>query len=151
MWMGEPGTATVGVADVQVGDRVAFTDARGFTIGWSDMTALTPATRQLTLAVEQAPDGDVDRRYTLATDRGRVPGQRTLFYRNEIASFLGTAKENRYREDVATDGQGNLVIAEERGRRTRSRPSTADPLSDKVADARVAATPSGTPLRLLER
>lgn len=148
---GNPDTATVEVNDVQTGDRVMFTDMSGFTIGWLDVTSLAPATRQLTLTVEQMAHGDVDRRYTLTTDRGRAAGELTLFYRNEVESLLGAPAENWYREDVATGSQWDLAIAEERGRTLRALPSHANALSNKVTATSVAATPAGTTLQLIER
>jgi spore coat protein H len=148
---GERDSATVGVADVPSGERITFTDAHGFTIGTLDLATRTPATRQLSLTVDRTHGGDVDRRYTLSTDRGRVTGDLTLFYRNEVESFLGAPEENWYREDVATGGQWDLAIAEERGRTTRPLASRANALSNKVTDATVSATPAGTNLRLVER
>lgn len=105
----------------------------------------------MTLTVEEAAGGDVDRRYTLQTDRGRVAGTLTLFYRNEVEPFLGAPAENWYREDVAVGGQDDLVAMVDRGRNGQALPSRANPFSNKVVGEGVAATPSGLALHLEER
>ena len=60
---GAPDVSAVSVDDVRWDDRVVITDADGVTIGWLDVTTLTPATRQLTLASSRRTEGT----WTVAT------------------------------------------------------------------------------------
>lgn len=107
---GTTDTATVDLRDHAVGDSVFFTDAAGWTIARLELREMQdPGAVTVTVASREGLDG-VDRVWTIETGSGRIAGDLSLFYRNDVPWFL--TDENWYQEPVATGRQWALVMGE---------------------------------------
>ena len=131
------GTAYEAEASLQgAGERVALTDAEGWTLAW--FTPSEPSNATIRISSAPAEDHDVQQVWTIDTGGEEIEGHLTLFYRNDVAP---DGKDNWYRTDDAVGDQWNLHLArlDENGAGDLAAEGQVNPYTNKV-EGRVQLT-----------